>query len=143
VSQGKPVLGVCRGAQLINIAEGGSLFQDVHTMHAESLLHRDQQAYDTLGHPIKVVADELLAPLFAGYPHAVNSVHHQGFKRLGSKLKPLAHAPDGLVEAFRRDGEAGESWVIAVQWHPEWMPDAGPQRALFEAFIDAARGATQ
>lgn len=132
----KPVLGVCRGAQLINVAEGGTLWQDLRTLREGSLVHRDQEAYDRLGHPLELDVDTRLAPLFEGEPLHVNSVHHQGVRELAPDARVLARAPDGVVEAFEISAAA---WILAVQWHPEWMVTRSSAR-LFQALARAAGG---
>ena len=136
VAAGKPVLGVCRGAQLIGVAEGGGLWQDLPTMRADSLVHRSQELYDELAHGLEIDVDAgFLASLFDGEAATVNSVHHQGLRDQPGSLRVLARAPDGLAESFVRD----DAWVLAVQWHPEWMQSRPSQRRLFEAFVGAAR----
>ncbi|MCC6623722.1 MAG: gamma-glutamyl-gamma-aminobutyrate hydrolase family protein [Deltaproteobacteria bacterium] len=138
VARGMPVLGVCRGAQLIAVAEGGSLWQDLGTLREGSLVHRSQEQYDALGHEL-VVLDEgrdLLDDLFADEPRWVNSVHHQGVRVEPPSLTVLARAPDGLAEAFVREGGG---WVVAVQWHPEWMQQRASQRRIFERLVAEAR----
>jgi len=131
----KPVLGICRGAQLIGVAEGGSLWQDLPSMRADSVQHRSQDLYDQLGHGLEIDSRaRFLAALFDGEEAAVNSVHHQGLRDQPGSLRILARAPDGLAESFVRD----DVWVLAVQWHPEWMQARASQRRLFETFVAAA-----
>lgn len=132
----KPILGVCRGAQLINVAEGGTLWQDLVSLREGSLVHRDQDAYDQLGHDLELDADTRLSPLFDGEPLRVNSVHHQGVRDLAPGARVLAQAPDGVIEAF---DIPDASWTLAVQWHPEWMATRSSAR-LFEALARAAGG---
>lgn len=133
----KPVLGVCRGAQLIGVAEGGTLWQDLPSLRGPqtpTLTHRDQPLYDRLTHPI-VFENPFLDQIFDGEPHIVNSVHHQALRELPTTLTVLATAPDGVSECYvRRD-----AWVLAVQWHPEWM-DTASSRRLFACFVAACRG---
>jgi len=138
VARGMPVLGVCRGAQLITVAEGGSLWQDLGTLRDGSLVHRSQEQYDALGHPLEILdAGGLLEDLFEDEPRWVNSVHHQGMRAEPPSLRVLARAPDGLAEAFTRVDGAG--WVVGVQWHPEWMQDRPSQRRLFARLVAEAR----
>ncbi len=136
VADGKPVLGVCRGAQLINVAEGGTLWQDIASMREASLTHRSQERYDGLGHGVSVAPGTWLSSLFGDEAHETNSIHHQGVKDLAPSLTPLAWAPDKLVEAFERQGDG---FVVGVQWHPEWMQERRSQQGLFERFVDACR----
>ncbi len=119
VQAGKPVFGICRGLQLINVAFGGSLYQDLGTQHPQALAHRDAQVYDLNFHPIELVAGTRLAQLLAGQQrHRVNSVHHQGIKSLARDFVVEARSPqDGIIEAIRM---AGAAWVAGVQWHPEF-----------------------
>ncbi len=137
LAAGLPILAICRGAQLVNVAEGGTLWQDLSALRTGSLCHRDFARYDRHGHGLALAADAgPLGALFGGAPRWVNSVHHQGVRRLGADLDVLATAPDGVVEAFTH---RRPSWLLAVQWHPEWMQDRPDQRRLFDAFVDACR----
>jgi putative glutamine amidotransferase len=131
-----PVLGVCRGAQLINVAEGGSLWQDLATLRDGSKVHRSQELYDGLSHDVSVVEGTELFALFGDDTHHVNSVHHQGLKAVPDHLRVIATSPDGVAEAIER---AGTPWVLGVQWHPEWMQDRPAQRRIFERLIELAR----
>ena len=143
IEAGKPVLGICRGAQLINVALGGSLYQDVATQLPESQRHVTDE-YEKNLHEIRFAPGSGLARLYRGIerPH-VTSIHHQSIKALGRGLKAEAWSePDGIVEAVRG---AGPGYVFAVQWHPEFH-HAGNQGALdcapiLEEFLAAARGA--
>jgi putative glutamine amidotransferase len=119
VGAGKPVLGVCRGAQIINVAFGGTLYQDLATQVPGALNHRNWDIYAEQCHATSIVAGSGLAAL---YPHVTltktNSVHHQAVKNLGGDLVVEAWSePDGVVEALRW---TGQSYVFAVQWHPEF-----------------------
>jgi putative glutamine amidotransferase len=142
LATGTPLFGVCRGLQEMNVALGGSLYQQVH---AESGLMDHREPSDE---PLEVQFAErhevLLAPgsafaHWAGGERAlVNSLHGQGIKRLGDGLLAEAHAPDGLVEGVRV--AAARAFAYGVQWHPEWRHDRIPfyQRTL-QAFADACR----
>lgn len=142
VEQGIPLLGICRGFQEINVAMGGSLYQAVHHVPGK-MDHRE---------PDGVPPDQQYAPQhevrfepgcafeqWAGAPTAmVNSLHGQGINRLAPGLRALAHAPDGMVEAFEVTGASG--FAYAVQWHPEWRCwDNAFYSAIFRAFGDAVR----
>lgn len=118
VDAGKPVFGICRGLQLINVAFGGSLYQDLDTQHAGVRPHRDEAAYDRLFHELEPVPGSRLEQLLSGsVGRRINSIHHQGIKRLAPGFVAEAHCPDdGLIEAIRHQGEA---WIAGVQWHPE------------------------
>jgi putative glutamine amidotransferase len=124
VDRGKPVLGVCRGLQVLNVAFGGTLYQDITTQHAGALRHRDARLYDQNFHAIEIVPATRLAQLYPHTPTAVvNSVHHQGIKELAPFMQVEARCPnDGIIEAIRYDNARGrvKSYVAAVQWHPEF-----------------------
>ncbi len=117
---GRPVLGVCRGLQLINVAFGGTLYQDIPTQRPEAITHRDAARYDKNFHGIDMVAGSALARLYPASNQArVNSVHHQAVKDLAPGFLVEARcSEDGGIEAIRR--VAGSSYVAAVQWHPEF-----------------------
>ena len=141
VAAGKPVFGVCRGLQLINVAFGGTLYQDISTQLPDSLTHRDGQAYDKHFHTLKVVPETRLDALLTGTSsYKINSIHHQGIKQLAEGFVAEAHCPeDGVIEAIRH---TGPSYIAAVQWHPEFHStelgtlDDAP---LLADFLDAAR----
>jgi len=139
----KPVLAVCRGAQLINVAVGGSLYQDVAAQHPEAIKHDHfpvgGRRRDELAHEVHLAPGSRLQRLLATESLAVNSMHHQGIARLAPGLVPVATSPDGLIEGVEA---ANGQFLIGVQWHPEDLVDVDPRMArLFAAFIDAARRA--
>jgi putative glutamine amidotransferase len=119
VALDKPVLGICRGMQLINVALGGSMYQDIATQRPKAGVHRDAAVYDQLFHAVTFVPDRGLARLYPGEVGGrVNSVHHQAVKDLGKDLVVEARAEaDGVVEALRLEGQR---YVFGVQWHPEF-----------------------
>ena len=120
VAQEKPILGVCRGMQLLNVAFGGTLYQDITTQVSGSLTHRDWNIYDKNFHQITFEKDSQLCEIFpAQSTGKVNTVHHQGIKDLGKNLVVEARSSDDkIIEAFRGNGK---SYVYAVQWHPEFQ----------------------
>ncbi len=122
VDLGKPVLGLCRGAQLINVAHGGTLYQDIPTQCPGAQRHRMQSIYDRNCHATSIVPGSGLAALYPSQPLVkTNSVHHQGVKDLGRDLVVEAWSePDRIVEAVRG---TGTSYVLGVQWHPEFHPE--------------------
>jgi putative glutamine amidotransferase len=140
----KPVLGVCRGMQLINVAAGGTLYQDLAKELPGAIKHdyfpfRGQNfARDFLAHEVEVADGTRLAGLLGAGQLKVNSMHHQGVKELGEGLVSTAVSPDGLVEAL--EGER-EGYLVAVQWHPEALTDNDARtRKIFADFIAAAAG---
>jgi gamma-glutamyl-gamma-aminobutyrate hydrolase PuuD len=140
VEAGKPVLGICRGAQLINVAFGGTLYQDIPTQLPEARSHVSD-AYEKLRHGLRFENGGQLAQLYAGAPPAqVTSIHHQAIRQLGRGLAVEARSePDGLIEAVRG---TGRGFVLGVQWHPEFhapgddtVLDPTP---MLDAFLRAA-----
>jgi gamma-glutamyl-gamma-aminobutyrate hydrolase PuuD len=125
VSRGKPVLGICRGLQIINVAFGGTLYQDISSQHRGKGAHLDLEAYDAHHHAISIVPGSGLAAVYPGTGEArVNSIHHQAVKVLGRDLAVEAlSVPDQVIEALRWKGP---SYVLGVQWHPEFHDDAKP-----------------
>jgi putative glutamine amidotransferase len=119
IVQGKPVLGICRGAQLLNVAFGGTLYQDIPTLRPEAIPHVDADLYDTLHHEIRFEDDSRLATLYPGLRGGlVNSIHHQAVDRLGGDLVVDARScDDGIVEAIRW---RGAGYAMGLQWHPEF-----------------------
>jgi len=123
MAQKKPILGICRGAQVLNVAFGGSLYQDIETQLKPSRVHRNWEIYDQIFHELKIESGSTLEKLYgkqstAG-PYQVNTVHHQGVKQLGKDLKIEAVCPeDQIVEAF---SHTGDNFVLGVQWHPEFQ----------------------
>lgn len=139
VTQGKPVFGICRGNQVINVALGGSLYQDIATQCGTSA-HRDEAAYDKCFHDMRILPDTWLSKLYPGTTTTrINTIHHQAVKQLGEGLVVEAMSePDGIVEAMRWEGH---SFVVGVQWHPEFMDPKDPKlidsRPLLRAFLNA------
>ncbi len=131
-----PIFGICRGMQLLNVAAGGTLYQDLATQlpgtaeHALSALPRDTRA-----HEIAVQADSRLARILGTERPQVNSLHHQAVARPGADVEILAVSPDGVAEAME---VRGQSFALAVQYHPEELFDSDEaSQRLFAAFIAA------
>ena len=143
VAAGKPVFGVCRGLQLINVAFGGTLYQDIPTQMPLALKHRDAEVYDHNFHYLALVPKTRLSHLLAGSSsHKINSIHHQGIKDLAPGFEVEARCPhDCMIEAIRH---TGPSFVAAVQWHPEFhRPELGTldDTPLLTDFIQACQAA--
>jgi putative glutamine amidotransferase len=142
VRQGKPVFGICRGCQLINVALGGTLFQDINTQVPQTGLHRCDKRYEDNFHAMRFVEGGWLAGLYPGTGLGrVNTIHHQAVKVPGRDLVVEAVSePDGIVEAIRW---TGPSFVFGVQWHPEFMDPSDSAlidgKPLLQAFLGACR----
>lgn len=130
-----PVLGICRGAQLLNVAKGGSLYQDITTQRptAEEHSYFGRSPKHVPVHTVTIAPDSKLHQ-FVGQPELhVNSFHHQSLKDIGRDLLVVATAPDGTVEAIEHEGERS---IVAVQWHPEMMAEHdGNSANLFHHFV--------
>lgn len=136
LTEGIPLLGICRGAQVINVGAGGDLYQDIYTQTTTRLQH-SQQAPDWYPtHRIEVAPDSRLAGILAVSNLRVNTFHHQAVRRVASGLTAVAHSDDGLVEAIEAPNHP---FAIGVQWHPEIMAarDARQQK-IFDALVQMA-----
>ena len=133
-----PVLAICRGAQLVNVARGGTLIHDLPDAIGTEIEHRQHAPGDALTHAVSVDPGSLLAGILGWSEGSVNSFHHQAVERLGDGLRVTARAPDGVIEAYEAPDRP---FLVAVQWHAEYLV-ALPQHApLFAAFVAAAQGA--
>jgi putative glutamine amidotransferase len=134
-----PMLAICRGLQVLNVALGGTLVQDIPTAVPQAINHSLTNPMDAIAHDVAVAAHtrlaDLLCPGVSRLVRAVNSRHHQAVKRLGESLVVSAAAPDGVVEAIERPASA---FCVGVQWHPENFWRTGEFAALFAALIRAA-----
>jgi putative glutamine amidotransferase len=130
-----PILGICRGAQLINAVCGGTLYGDVQKEKKSRLKHINFAHYDTYRHPISIVQGSPLHKWYGRNMLRVNSYHHQGIRDLAPRFRPMAHAKDGLIEAYH-DPKAG--FLVGLQFHPERMLEesAGNWR-IWQAFRNA------
>ena len=133
LKEDKPVLGICRGLQLLNAVLGGTLWQDLPTERPSEINHRQGKPYDKTVHKVKLMS-ALRAPLEKAELR-VNSRHHQAIQHMSAELIPAAFSPDDLVEAAVMPSK---KFVLAVQWHPEYLYEKdGDNFIIFEAFVEA------
>jgi len=146
LAEHKPVLGICRGAQVLNVAAGGTLIQDIAEAMPSALAHPrpESRAPEALAHPLRVAEDSLLHRILfdgaAGTDHClqVNSSHHQAVEEMAPGFRAVAWAPDGVVEAIESE-RSGVAFHLGVQWHPEHLVGTlPPMRRLLERFVQAA-----
>lgn len=139
IDRGMPVLAICRGVQVLNVAAGGTLVQDIEAQLPGALAHRVDTTPTTIAHEVWVGAGSTLATLLAdrldGDSLLVNSRHHQAVKQLAPGFVATATAPDGVIEAIERPDLP---FCVGVQWHPENFWRTGEFRALFEGLVKAA-----
>lgn len=145
LTDGLPVLAICRGIQVLNVALGGSLYQDLPTDRPHAVQHEQQKADPPVprpqpSHAVTVLPGSFLASLVGEGEIPINSMHHQGIKALAPTLVPVAHAADGLIEGVEANDPAPSAFLVGVQWHPEELALGGDARSrrLFEAFVTAA-----
>lgn len=134
-----PLLAVCRGQQMLNVARGGSLCQDIPSAIPDALAHAASHEGDNPLHEVRVEPGSRLAAILGGERFQVNSRHHQAVSTVGDGLVPVAWSPDGIVEGMELPGRR---FALAVQWHPEDMAVAGDAAAirLFQGLVGAASG---
>jgi putative glutamine amidotransferase len=133
--QKKPILGICRGLQLMNVAFGGTLYQDISQRSESSVEHNVSMSGISLHH-VELEPASILQTIFGKDAMEINSFHHQAIKDLAPGFKVIAKAKDGLIEGIVK---TDSSWTLGVQWHPEVMLDSHPEmQKLFEAFVAAA-----
>lgn len=142
VAAGKPVFGICRGLQLLNVTFGGTLYQDIPTQRPDAMPHLRVDAYEKNFHPVQLAGQGWLAGLYPDQAQLqVNSIHHQGIKKLAPGFQVEATCPhDGMVEAISR---REDSFIAGVQWHPEFHPVGVPNvfddSLMLEGFLKACR----
>jgi len=139
-TQPRPLLAICRGHQLINVALGGTLHLDLPTEHPSDVPHNACDRKDTAVHPVALDPKSMLAKITGKKSLRVNSTHHQGIDSLAPELRPVAVAPDGLIEAteLTEDARGFLPWFLSVQFHPERLaPKQAVQRRLLAAFVEA------
>lgn len=136
-----PVLGICRGHQLINVFFGGTLCQDIATEKGEASSHQQTAPWGARHHEVVITPESRLARALGEDRLAINSYHHQAIRKVAPDLEVTARAEDGLVEAVE---SKEHRWLVGVQWHPERYEaeaeDSDPNIRLFMAFRDAVRG---
>jgi putative glutamine amidotransferase len=133
-----PVLGVCRGAQTLNVARGGTLIQHLPAVTDGSVEHRQSTSGYLTSHPVDVAPGSRLASIVGREHLEVNSFHHQATERLGEGLRAVAWSSDGMVEGIEGDPDARGGLLLGVQWHAETLTEMPEHLALFEALVEAA-----
>jgi putative glutamine amidotransferase len=139
--RGMPVFGICRGMQVLNVALGGTLYQDLPSQWEQDLLkHRQATPKWQPTHEVRVSEGSYIAEVIGRESVKVNSYHHQGIRELAEGLIVTGRSSDGVIEAVEAE-DLSERWLLGVQWHAEAMRGAGPQQeSLFDAHVSAAEG---
>ncbi|HKC82125.1 MAG TPA: gamma-glutamyl-gamma-aminobutyrate hydrolase family protein [Gemmatimonadaceae bacterium] len=133
-ARGLPVLAICRGIQILNVALGGTLVQDISSQCKTDIGHDEDGPRDSRSHEISVEPGSLIAEAVGAEHLSVNSFHHQSVKRVADGMRVTARSPDGVIEGIESTDKRW--WVMAVQWHPEEMTESPEpwDRGLFKAF---------
>jgi putative glutamine amidotransferase len=131
---GFPILGICRGMQILNVALGGDLVSHLPDQYGEDVPHRTLDVKPVM-HEVMIDAESLLGEVHGETRLVIHSIHHQAVGRLGDGLRAVAWSPDGVVEAI----ESAQHFVLAVQWHPELDAQQHPARRVFQALVARAR----
>jgi putative glutamine amidotransferase len=133
-ARGMPVLAICRGIQMLNVALGGTLVQDIASQCKTDIAHDEDGPRDSRSHEIVVEPGSLIAKAIGTERATVNSFHHQSVKRVADGMRVTARSPDGIIEGLESTDK--DWWAMAVQWHPEEMTDSPEpwDRGLFKAF---------
>jgi putative glutamine amidotransferase len=134
-SHNVPMLGICLGLQVMNVAAGGTLIQDIDSQHDTEIQHASIPE-DRARHDVIIEQGTQLASVLPAGEYNVNSSHHQAIRKVGEGLRVTAHAPDGIVEGLE---DPRHPFYLGVQWHPEDMTGETSASELFAAFIEAAR----
>lgn len=136
-TKGIPILGICKGCQLINIHFGGTLFQDLSLSGEKGSVHATKQIDTPFFHTVTLQKESKIHAIFGSSSLEVNSFHHQGIDLLGRGLVATALCEDGFIEAIE---QKGGPWCVAVQWHPEaMMMTSKGMLPLFSAFVEASK----
>jgi len=135
LSRKMPILAICLGSQLVNVALGGSLIQEIDEQE-NTIPHRNHEGNGNTFHIVRIEKDSILYPVVGKDILMVNSSHHQALREVGRGMKVVARSPDGIIEAT----EAEDGYVLCIQWHPERIIDRPQQLAIFRSFVDFARG---
>lgn len=136
VNNDKPLLGVCRGLQILNVALGGTLYQDIADAKPDSINHWQPEPYSEPSHQVTITEKGILSQLFGAGGLQVNSMHHQGIDEVAPNLIVNAISEDGIVEAV---SYPNAKFILGVQWHPEFNPQASFAKPIGEAFIAACK----
>lgn len=133
----KPIMAICRGIQLVNVALGGTLYQDIPTEIPSEIPHRQKEARHLPSHDVRILSDTPLMEIIGKARMTANSFHHQAIKALGEGLEVMALADDGVIEALYYNGE---NYVMGYQWHPERLCDTvRDNKLLFDDFISVCK----
>lgn len=139
LNQGIPILAICRGLQILNVALGGTLYQDIYTQCKGTVILHSQKAERSVAtHFVDIEEKSKLYEIVGKKRIAVNSMHHQSIKEVGNYINVVAKARDGIIEAAEMD-ETIHPYCLAVQWHPEEMAvmEDEPAKKLFSSFVNA------
>lgn len=137
----KPIFAICRGMQILNVAFGGTLYQDITLGSPATIKHMQQAPAQEVTHTVTLIPDSILFSLFKRESISVNSFHHQAIKKLATGFSVCAIAPDGILESIERKDYP---FMLAVQWHPEMLIEKHAEmRLLFKEFVAAANSEMQ
>nr|MBR4281712.1 gamma-glutamyl-gamma-aminobutyrate hydrolase family protein [Clostridia bacterium] len=135
----KPILGICRGEQVLNVAVGGTLYQDIKSQLPGCIAHQQHQISPYASHKVSIEAGSKLHAIYGGSEVMVNSFHHQAVKDIAPCLRIAAHASDGMIEGFEKPDHP---YFVGVQWHPERLvehEENAAHKQLFKSFVNACR----
>ncbi len=139
IAADKPYFGICNGMQALNVALGGTLIQHIPDYIESDIIHEQPIPKNIVTHPVDILHDTRLAEIAGGaHQIMVNSTHHQAVGNLGKDLIISAKAPDGIIEAIEIPSIMGK-FVLAVEWHPEYLNDNGVDLNLFRALVESCK----